>query len=72
MRDADGQRAKIVQAGNFDLARVHGFKDAGHEAERMPWLNSAWSKPSSRISRSMARPSVWRREFQQVENEYMA
>src|ERR1041384_5696631 len=38
---------------------------------RMPWLNSAYSKPRSRISRSMARPSVWRWEFQQVDREYM-
>ena len=38
----------------------------------MPWLNSAHSKPRERISRSMARPSLWRGEFQQVEKEYMA
>src|SRR6266540_3012478 len=43
----------------------------GNKLIRTPWLNSAYSKPRSRISRSMARPSVWRWEFQQVENEYM-
>ena len=43
----------------------------GSRLMRVPWLNSAWSNPSSRISRSMARPSVWRWEFQQVEKEYM-
>src|SRR5437773_8340896 len=37
----------------------------------MPWLSSAYSKPRSRISRSIARPSVWRCEFQQVESEYI-
>src|SRR5215471_15937977 len=38
---------------------------------RVPWLNSAYSKPRSRISRNMARPSVCLWEFQQVESEYM-
>ena len=33
MIHAHRQRTKIVQAGNFDFARVHGFEDAGHEAE---------------------------------------
>jgi len=33
MRDADGQRTEIVERGNLDLARVHGFEDAGHEAD---------------------------------------
>ena len=33
VRDAHRQRTEIVQAGNFDFARVHGFEDAGHEAE---------------------------------------
>ena len=33
MRDTDGQRTKIVERGNLDLARVHGFKDARHEAD---------------------------------------
>src|SRR5437016_5384840 len=41
----------------------------GSRLMRMPWLSSAYSKPRSRISRSMARPSVWRCEFQQVESE---
>ena len=31
--DADGQRTKVVQAGNFDLAGLHGVEDAGHQAE---------------------------------------
>src|ERR1700677_4025306 len=44
----------------------------GTRTRRMPWLNSACVKPSSRISRSMARPSVCRWEFQQLEKEYMA
>src|SRR6266571_2346370 len=43
----------------------------GSRLMRVPWLNSAYSKPRSRISRNMARPSVWRWEFQQVEKEYM-
>src|SRR5437879_4931843 len=43
----------------------------GSRLIRIPWLNSAYSKPRSRISRSMARPSVWRCEFQQVESEYI-
>src|SRR5688572_573153 len=43
----------------------------GSRLMRMPWLNSAWSKPSSRISRNIARPSVWRCEFQQLDNEYI-
>jgi len=33
MCDAHRQRAKIVQAGNFHFARVHGFKNSGHEAD---------------------------------------
>src|SRR5438046_3912722 len=41
----------------------------GSRLMRVPWLSSAYSKPRSRISRSMARPSVWRCEFQQVESE---
>ncbi len=28
-----GQRTKIVEAGNFDFTRVHGFQNAGQEAE---------------------------------------
>jgi hypothetical protein len=47
-------------------------KIPGSKLTRMPWLSSAWEKPSEWISRNMARPSVWRWEFQQVENEYMA
>src|SRR5438046_9928545 len=43
----------------------------GSRLMRRPWLSSASSKPRSRISRSMARPSVWRCEFQQVESEYI-
>src|ERR1017187_1336684 len=43
----------------------------GARLTRTPWLNSAYSKPRSRISRSIARPSVWRWEFQQVESEYI-
>src|SRR5579859_727616 len=43
----------------------------GSRLMRVPWLNSAYSKPRSRISRNMARPSVWRWEFQQVESEYI-
>src|SRR2546422_10331179 len=46
-------------------------KMPGSRLTRVPWLSSAYSKPSSRISRNMARPSVWRWEFQQVENEYI-
>src|SRR4051812_10761602 len=42
----------------------------GTSPTRVPWLSSAYSKPRSRISRNMARPSVWRWEFQQVEEEY--
>src|SRR5688572_14641621 len=37
----------------------------------MPWLNSAYPKPISRISRSMTRPSTCRCEFQHVDNEYI-
>src|ERR1039458_6626824 len=43
----------------------------GSRLMRVPWLNSAYWKPRSRISRSMARPSVCRWEFQQVESEYI-
>src|SRR6266850_8148398 len=43
----------------------------GKRLMRMPWLNSAYSNPRSRISRSMARPSVWRWEFQHDDNEYI-
>ena len=43
----------------------------GSRLMRVPWLNSAYSKPRSRISRNMARPSVCRWEFQQVESEYI-
>src|SRR5947207_15129853 len=43
----------------------------GSRLMRMPWLNSAYSKPRLRISSSKARPSVWRCEFQQVESEYI-
>src|SRR5438128_2254360 len=43
----------------------------GNRLTRVPWLNSAYSNPNSRTSRNRARPSVWRWEFQQVENEYI-
>src|SRR5579859_6288452 len=43
----------------------------GNKLIRVPWLNSAYSKPRSRTSRNIARPSVCRCEFQQVENEYI-
>src|SRR5580698_10738700 len=44
----------------------------GRRLTRMPWLNSAHSNPRERISSSMARPLLWRWEFQHVEKEYMA
>jgi len=43
----------------------------GSKLMRMPWLSSAQARPSERISRNMARPSVCRWEFQQVESEYI-
>src|SRR5579859_894092 len=43
----------------------------GSKLIRVPWLSSAYSKPSSRISRNRARPSLWRWEFQQVDREYI-
>src|SRR6185503_16029563 len=46
-------------------------KIPGNRLMRMPWLSSAYSKPRSRISRNIARPSVWRCEFQHVEKEYI-
>jgi len=60
-----------VQAGYFDFARVHGLQDAGHEAEADAVAEFGVAQARSRISRSMARPSAWRLEFQQVESEYM-
>jgi hypothetical protein len=33
MIHAQRQRTKIMEAGNFNLARVHGFQDAGQETE---------------------------------------
>ena len=33
MSDAHRQRTEIVEAGNFDFARVHRVQDAGHEAD---------------------------------------
>lgn len=31
--DADGQRAKVVEGGDADEARIHGIEDAIHQAE---------------------------------------
>src|SRR5690349_13420163 len=44
----------------------------GKRLMRVPWLSSAYSKPRSRISRNIARPSECRWEFQQVESEYIS
>ena len=68
---AHRQGAEIVQGGNLDFPASTASMMPGRRLMRTPWLNSAQSKPSERISRNMARPSVWRWEFQQVENEYM-
>src|SRR4051794_7745865 len=43
----------------------------GNRLMRVPWLSSAYSKPRSRISRNIVRPSVCRCEFQQLESEYI-
>lgn len=39
----------------------------GQRLKRMPWPSSTWENPRSANSSSMAWPSVWRWEFQQVE-----
>src|SRR5258706_6224610 len=66
-----GSGQKLCRLDIFISPESTASRMPGMRLMRVPWLNSAYLKPSSRISRSMARPSVCRWEFQQVENEYM-
>ena len=59
-----------MHAGNFDFPGINCLKDSRQQAD-VPWLNSAYWNPKSRISRNMARPSLCRWEFQQVDREYI-
>ena len=66
-----GRGQKLCRVEIFISPASTTSKIPGSRLMRMPWLSSAYSKPRSRISRNMARPSVWRCEFQQVESEYI-
>src|SRR5437762_434879 len=66
-----GSGQKLCRLEIFISPASTAWRMPGSKLMRVPWLNSAYSKPSCRISASMARPSVCRWEFQQVENEYI-
>jgi hypothetical protein len=66
-----GNGQKLWRGGDFDFAGFDRFKNAGEQADADAMDELSISKPSSRISRSISRPSVWRCEFQQLEKEYI-